>query len=156
MKVLIILNPGSRKNVSEPSRDLITRQFTNSKIAFEIYESKKEDDLGDVIRARLKNGFELVVAAGGDGTVSDVINGLVGTPIPLGIIPAGTANLLAQELKVPLSIKDAIELIIGQHEFKKIDAMKIGTRVYDLNVSLGLSATVINNIHKLATTSYQT
>ena len=44
--------------------------------------------------------------------VSNVINGLVGTHIPLGIIPSGTANLLAQELKVPLSIKDAIALII--------------------------------------------
>jgi len=145
MKVLIILNPASGKNVSEPARDLITRQFTNSKIAFEIYESKKEDDLGDVIRARLKNGFELVVAFGGDGTVSDVINGLVGTHIPLGIIPAGTANLLAQELKVPLSVEDAIALIIGPHDLKKIDTMRIGKRVYDLNISSGLSATVVSN-----------
>ena len=86
-----------------------------------------------------------MVAAGGDGTVSNVINGLVGTHIPLGIIPAGTANLLAQELKVPLSIEDAIALIIGRHEFKKIDAMKIGPRVYDLNVSSGLSATVVSH-----------
>jgi diacylglycerol kinase family enzyme len=68
---------------------------------------------------------------------SDVINGLVGTPIPLGIIPAGTANLLAQELKVPLSLEDAIALIIGPHDFKKIDAMRIGKRVYDLNISSG-------------------
>jgi YegS/Rv2252/BmrU family lipid kinase len=145
MKVLIILNPASGKNTIELIREAVTRQFSNSKVAFEIYDSKKEDDLGDIVRARIKNGFELVVAAGGDGTVSAVINGLVGTHIPLGIIPAGTANLLAQELKVPLSIEDAIELIIGRHEFKKIDAMKIGTRVYDLNVSSGLSATVVSN-----------
>ena len=145
MKVLIILNPASGKNTIELMREAVTRQFTNSKIDFEIYESKKEDDLGDIVRARLKDGFELVVAAGGDGTVSNVINGLVGTHIPLGIIPAGTANLLAQELKVPLSIEDAIALIIGRHEFKKIDAMKIGPRVYDLNVSSGLSATVVSN-----------
>jgi diacylglycerol kinase family enzyme len=145
MKVLIILNPASGKNAIELIREAVTRQFANSKVDFEIYESKKEDDLGDIVRARLKEGFELVVAAGGDGTVSNVINGLVGTHIPLGIIPAGTANLLAQELKVPLSIEDAIALIIGRHEFKKIDAMKIGPRVYDLNVSSGLSATVVSN-----------
>jgi diacylglycerol kinase (ATP) len=145
MKVLIILNPASGKNVSEPARDLITRQFIDSKVAFEIYESKKEDDLGGVVLARLKDGFDSVVAAGGDGTVSDVINGLVGTAIPLGIIPAGTANLLAQELKVPLSLEDAVALIIGPHDFKKIDAMRIGKRVYDLNISLGLSATVVSN-----------
>ena len=145
MKVLIILNPASGKNAIELIREAVTRQFANSKVDFEIYESKKEDDLGDIVRARLKEGFELVVAAGGDGTVSNVINGLVGTHIPLSIIPAGTANLLAQELKVPLSIEDAIALIIGRHEFKKIDAMKIGPRVYDLNVSSGLSATVVSH-----------
>jgi len=145
MKVLVILNPASGKNTIELIREAVTRQFTISKIAFEIYESKREDNLGDIVRARLKDGFELVVAAGGDGTVSKVINGLVGTHIPLGIIPAGTANLLAQELKVPLSIEDAIALIIGRHEFKKIDVMKIGHRVYDLNVSSGLSATVVSN-----------
>ena len=145
MKVLIILNPASGKNALELIREAVTRQFANSKVDFEIYDSKKEDDLGDIVRARLKEGFGLVVAAGGDGTVSNVINGLVGTHIPLGIIPAGTANLLAQELKVPLSIEDAIALIIGRHEFKKIDAMKIGPRVYDLNVSSGLSATVVSN-----------
>jgi diacylglycerol kinase (ATP) len=145
MKVLVILNPASGKNTTELIREAVTLQFANSKVDFEIYESKKEDDLGDIVRARLKDGFELVVAAGGDGTVSKVINGLVGTHIPLGIIPAGTANLLAQELKIPLSIEDAIALIIGRHEFKKIDVMKIGPRVYDLNVSSGLSATVVSN-----------
>jgi YegS/Rv2252/BmrU family lipid kinase len=145
MRVLIILNPASGKSTGNSTLEAVNRQFANSKVDFEIYESKKEDDLGDIVRARLKNGFELVVAAGGDGTVSNVINGLVGTHIPLGIIPAGTANLLAQELKVPISIEDAIALIIGRHEFKKIDAMKIGTRVYDLNVSSGLSATVVSN-----------
>ncbi len=145
MRVLIILNPASGKSTGNSTLEAVNRQFTNSKVDFEIYESKKGDDLGYVVRARLKDGFKLVVAAGGDGTVSNVINGLVGTHIPLGIIPAGTANLLAQELKVPLSIEDAIALIIGRHEFKKVDVMKIGTRIYDLNVSSGLSATVVSS-----------
>ena len=60
--------------------------------------TKKNEEVGKVIRGRLKEGFYLVVAAGGDGTVSAVINGLMETKIPLSIIPLGTGNLLAKEL----------------------------------------------------------
>ena len=88
MKVLVILNPASGKKTAEPIIESINTQFKASQIEFEIYKTKKEDNIGDIIRARLKNKFDLVVAAGGDGTVSAVINGIVGTTIPLGIIPA--------------------------------------------------------------------
>jgi diacylglycerol kinase (ATP) len=82
MKALIILNPASGKKTAEPIKESINTQFKDSQIEFEIYETKKEDNIGDIVRALLKNKFDLVVAAGGDGTVSAVINGVVGTAIP--------------------------------------------------------------------------
>ena len=145
MKALIILNPASGKKAAEPIREAIDKRFKDSQIAFEIYETKKEDNIGDIVRTRLKDKFDLVVAAGGDGTVSAVINGVVGNSIPLGIIPAGTGNLLAHELDIPLETEDAITLIAGTHEFRKIDAMRIGERDYILNVSLGASASVVSD-----------
>jgi YegS/Rv2252/BmrU family lipid kinase len=145
MKVLVILNPASGKKTAAPIKEAINTQFKDAKIEFEIYETKKEDNIGDIIRARLQNKFDLVVAAGGDGTVSAVINGVVGTAIPLGIIPAGTGNLLAHELDIPLEIKDAVALIAGIHKLRKIDAMRIGKRAYILNISLGASAAVVND-----------
>ena len=48
--------------------------------------------------AALSARFDAVVAAGGDGTVHDVATGLLGTPVPLGIIPMGTANVFAREI----------------------------------------------------------
>jgi len=144
MKILVILNPASGKKTAEPIIESINTQFKASQIEFEIYKTKKEDNIGDIIRARLKNKFDLVVAAGGDGTVSAVINGIVGTTIPLGIIPAGTGNLLAHDLDIPLEVKDAVALIAGTHKLRKIDAMRIGKRAYILNISLGASAAVVN------------
>ena len=82
MKVLVILNPASGKKTAEPIIESINTQFKDSKIEFEIYKTKKEDNIGDIVRALLKNKLDLVVAAGGDGTVSAVINGVVGTAIP--------------------------------------------------------------------------
>ena len=143
MKAFIILNPAAGKNAREPIREAITRYFTISKIDYEIHETIKGDQLGDIVRTRLAGGFDLVIAAGGDGTVSAVIDGLVGSSVPLGIIPAGTGNLIARELNIPLEIEDAVALIAGSHIFRKIDAMRIGKRAYILNVSVGISASVI-------------
>jgi diacylglycerol kinase family enzyme len=105
------LNPGSGKNTSDPIKNAISKSFKIAQINFEIYETKKEDDIGDIVKTRLKEKFDVVVAAGGDGTVSAVISGVVGTTVPLGIIPAGTGNLLAHELGIPLEIEDAVALI---------------------------------------------
>ena len=85
------------------------------------------------------------MAAGGDGTVSAVINGIVGTAIPLGIIPAGTGNLLAHELDIPLEAKDAVALITETHKLRKIDAMRIGKIAYILNISVGAIAAVVSD-----------
>jgi diacylglycerol kinase (ATP) len=143
VKALIVLNPAAGKNSGEPIREAISRHFTSSQIDYEIYETVKGDKPGDIVRTRLSGGFDLVVAAGGDGTVSAVIDGLVGSTIPLGIIPAGTGNLIAREVNIPLEIDDAVALIAGTHKFRKIDAMRIGKRAYILNVSVGISASVI-------------
>ena len=62
----------------------------------EVHEVSRGDDLRAIVRSAVERGCDLVVAAGGDGTVSAVANGLVGTETPLGIIPLGTANVLAQ------------------------------------------------------------
>ena len=144
MKAFIVLNPAAGKNAEAPIGESIGRYFASFQIECEIYETLKEDKPGDIVRARLKNPIDMVVAAGGDGTVSAVIDGLAGSSVPLGIIPAGTANLIARELNVPLEMKDAIALIASEHKFRKIDAMRIGQRLYVLNISLGISASVIS------------
>jgi diacylglycerol kinase (ATP) len=142
-KALIILNPAAGKNAREPVLEAMERYFTSSQINYEVHETSKDDKPGDVVRARLGDGFDLVVAAGGDGTVSAVIDGMVGSSVPLAIIPNGTGNLIARELNISLEIEAAVALIAGAHKFRKIDTMRIGKRTHILNVSVGISASVI-------------
>jgi len=84
-----------------------------------------------------------VVAAGGDGTVSAVIDGLLGSSVPLGIVPTGTGNLLARELGVPLDIEAAVALLAGSPLRHQVDVMQIAGRTFVLNVSVGLLASVV-------------
>ena len=111
MKAFVILNPAAGKKTHESVREALGRHFGASHIQYEVHETRKTDKPGDIVRTRLREGFNLAVAAGGDGTVSDVIDGLVENPKPLGIVPTGTGNLIARELGIPDNVNDAVAVI---------------------------------------------
>ncbi len=71
------------------------------------------------------SGADLVIVCGGDGTVREVCAELAGTGIPVGIIPAGTGNLLARNLDIPLYIRSAIDVALSGQD-RAIDLVKVG------------------------------
>src|SRR6516162_1174476 len=75
-------------------------------------------------RKAAENGADLVVAAGGDGTVRGCAEGLADTGIPLGIVPLGTANLLARTLGIPADPRAALAVALGSREDRRIDPRK--------------------------------
>src|SRR5512141_539892 len=132
MKALVILNPSAGESERQGLRDAVDRHVAAARFDCEVYETRKGDRLADVVRRRLRDGFDLVVAAGGDGTVSAVSDGLVGSSVPLGIIPTGTGNLIARELGIPGDAEAAIALIAGTPHARRIDAMRMGNRSFIL------------------------
>jgi diacylglycerol kinase (ATP) len=145
MKVFVVLNPAAGQEKHASVRDALVRRLGSAHIPYEIHETVDGERLGETVQARLRNGFDLVVAAGGDGTVSGVVDGLVGTPIPLCIVPTGTGNLIARELGISTKVDEAVELIGGPSGSRRIDAMRIGDRVFILNASVGVSASVVSS-----------
>jgi lipid kinase YegS len=86
-------------------------------------------------RDSAKRGVDAVVAAGGDGTVNEVVNGLDGSDVPLGIVPLGTANDFARQVGIPADPNLALDLILrGKAEL--VDTAEVNGRRY-LNVSTG-------------------
>jgi diacylglycerol kinase family enzyme len=81
--------------------------------------------------------FDAVVAAGGDGTVSAVANGLAGTAMPLAVIPMGTLNHFAKDIDMPLELADAVRAI-RDGETVPIDVGEVNGRVFVNNSSIGL------------------
>lgn len=80
-------------------------------------------------------GFQTIIAVGGDGTVNDVLNGLTGTTVPLGIVPMGTANDFARQVGIPNDPREALDVIL-RHGPTLIDTASVNGRRF-INVSTG-------------------
>lgn len=91
--------------------------------------------------------FDVVVAVGGDGTVNEVVNGLAGSPTALGIIPAGTANLLAGELGVPADVDKACAVIAGG-SVRVIDLPFVNSRYFTMMAGIGFDAHVVRLVDR--------
>ena len=87
-------------------------------------DTSVEDPGGAMTRQAVAAQVDLVIGAGGDGTIRYVADGLAHTGIPLGLVPAGTGNLLARNLDLPLEEVDAIEVALGG-QVRPIDLVKI-------------------------------
>ena len=86
--------------------------------------------------------FDIVVAAGGDGTVNAVVNGLAENPRPLGLLPLGTANVLAREIELPRDI-DALARLMADASPKPIWPGRVGDRLFVMMVGVGFDAEVV-------------
>ena len=137
----VIINPVSGR--SPVDVDMIRSKLESSDAAFKIVLT--EPDLGPGILARraVEEGADLVIAAGGDGTVLGTAEGLIGTGVALGVIPEGTANVFAAELGVPYDSGAALDLLLGEDcDVRHVDVGSVGGRHFLLRVGIGLEASM--------------
>lgn len=143
-KVFVVYNPrAGREELVAGFRAALARHFAPPRWALEIYETTGREDVAAVCRAACRRGVSLVIAAGGDGTVVGVANGLLDAAVPLGILPLGTGNYLARALLIPGRMDEALDLLAGDHAVMSVDALKVGDRSYFSNVSVGISPRMV-------------
>jgi diacylglycerol kinase (ATP) len=145
-EVFVVFNPKAGKEGQDDEvRAALARHFIRPKWTLEIYETTGKEDVSAICRAACERGASLVIVAGGDGTLVGVANGLVHSPVPLGILPLGTGNDLARALLVPLKIDEAVELLVSDHAVMEVDALQVGKRYFFSNVSVGISPKMMND-----------
>ncbi len=143
LKYLFVVNPGSGRNNAEPFKELINDFFKDSGDSLEIYTLPDKFDPKQIKDHILNLQPEQVIAVGGDGTITMLANILVGTEIPLGILPGGSANGMAKELGIPVDAIEALNIIKTGY-VKRCDLIKINDKEYCLHLSdLGLNAQLI-------------
>lgn len=105
------------------------------------YETTPDLGAGHFAQQAIEQGTQLVMAYGGDGTMAEVAAALRETDIPLGMLPGGTANVMAVELGVPLDLTQALALIFEQvHQVRTVDMGIIDNQPFLLRSSLGYEA----------------
>lgn len=143
-RVFVVLNPVAGTTDAGNAKDLITQYCQEQGWDCDIHETQKNEDVRKLVNDVLKKGVDIVVAAGGDGTVSEVVGGMINSKVPLGIIPAGTGNNLARDLSIPMDIKGALSLLGDDHVIQHMDVMEVNKKkFYVLNVSVGLTSQVM-------------
>jgi diacylglycerol kinase (ATP) len=118
-RISLFINPASG-NVDPQVRGSLEGLLRTLTDDLQVHEVKPDSKLVDEARAVVRNGTELVVVAGGDGTIREVASALVQTPVLLGILPLGTFNNLALSLNLPREFKEACA-ILQNGEPRQID-----------------------------------
>lgn len=139
MKSLFIINPSSgRQNIRTSIERIIGKLVMEHICEYnEVFYTKQKDDAYQRAILLKANDYDFIVAVGGDGTVNEVIGGIIesGVNIPLAIIPAGTVNDFATYLQLPKSV-DRFVKMIQAFDTKKVDVGRIGHQ-YFANVVAG-------------------
>jgi diacylglycerol kinase (ATP) len=147
-KTFVVVNPVAGASQPEAIREKIEAALRSRDIPFEIYETTGEENLRQKVRHAVQQGFQLFVSAGGDGTLSGVIDGLVGTQIPLVILPTGTWNTVAQIMNIPLQIDPALELVFQDHTIRTVDALQVDQGFFILSVSAGIGSRTMEDVKR--------
>ncbi len=123
----MVVNPSKFDGIDELAdfRALVETALSGANYGDTLWLETTVDDPGRAMtREARENGVDLVIAAGGDGTVRVVAAGLAGSDIAFGLLPMGTANLLARNLELPTKLEDAVEIAVADVE-RTIDLVRI-------------------------------
>lgn len=151
--IVFIINPIAGKGKGKIVEGKIQHFFTQKKINFKTYLTNNVGHATVLTKEIISEHPSIIVACGGDGTINEVAQALIGTSIPLGIIPIGSGNGLAANLQIPKEINKAFE-VIHQAKSNKIDAGKINDNYFFSNIGFGIDADVINNYSKAKTRNF--
>lgn len=141
----LIFNPVAGQGNAEQDL-LLIQQLLEPHFSLTIHQTTPEVNPQQLVKAAISAHADLVIAAGGDGTVSAVAGALIGTGIPLGIIPRGTANAFAVALGTPrlLPIRNACEIILAE-QTQTLDAAYCNGIPMILLAGIGYEANVVEN-----------
>jgi diacylglycerol kinase (ATP) len=148
MRIKIILNPTAGRGRGLEAESIIRRQLSSLGITYDLERTLGSDHVTNQTRRAISSGdFNLIVAAGGDGTINQVVNGMVGSNIPLAVIPCGTGNDFAGMIGMPTDIEAALNQVLnGSTIF--IDLGKVNDRYFINSVGAGFDGQVGYNVNQ--------
>jgi diacylglycerol kinase family enzyme len=145
--MLIIVNPYAT-TVSDRLRHLVVYAL-QGRYEVDAVDTEARGHAIELCREAAHEGYDVVVAFGGDGTVNEAANGLRGSPTPLTCLPGGSANVYGKILGIPGELVDATEHLLAMADDwrpRKVDLGVVNGRCFTFASGLGLDASVVQRV----------
>lgn len=140
-RALLVVNPMAGTRSKRGLQEIATEGLAGRHISVTTVLTEGPGHASELAAGAKAEGFDLVVAAGGDGTVNEVANALSNTPTPLGIIPLGSGNGLARSLGIPQDVGEALR-IIGEGHITRCDRGLVNGQPFYCTFGVGFDAAV--------------
>ncbi len=146
-RMLVIVNPYAT-TVSDRLRNLVVYAL-ESRYSVEAVDTEKRGHATQICREAAQEGYDVVVAFGGDGTVNEAANGLAGSSTPLTCLPGGATNVYCRTLGIPGDVVDATEHLLrmaDSFEPRRADLGLVNERYFTFSSGVGLDASVVERV----------
>jgi len=142
MRIKVIANPSAGQ--PEPVLSVLNDAFGPAAIDWDVVVTHGKGDGYDAARRAVDEGYDLIAAYGGDGTVTEVASALALGGPPMAILPGGTGNALAEDLGIPRTLAEAAALIAGGvYDIRRVDMGRVGDGYFILRLTMGFEASVV-------------
>jgi diacylglycerol kinase family enzyme len=146
-RMLVIVNPYAT-TVSDRLKNLVVYALRGR---YEVHavDTEARDHATVLCREAAREGYDVVVAFGGDGTVNEAANGLVGSDTPLCCLPGGRTNVYCRMLGIPTDVVDATEHLLGLAHYwrpQRVDVGRVNERYFLFSAGVGLDASVVKRV----------
>ncbi|WP_437927584.1 diacylglycerol kinase family protein [Sorangium sp. So ce291] len=142
--VAVLLNCSSRSNRAAEHRARLGELLKESGLAADLLCAEKGRHMGELARRAARGPYDLVVAGGGDGTISTVAAAVADTDKTMGVLPLGTVNHFAKYLGVPLTLEGAVRTLVEGRRVQ-VDLGEVNGRVFVNNSTLGIYPGVVRD-----------
>ena len=158
-KAALFYNPHSGRRKKHRVKDVESAAavLRAAGVEVEVAPTRAASDAAAQVRMAIREGFDAIVACGGDGTVHDVLQGLAGKDAVLGIIPLGTANAMAHDLRLPISAEAAARALltaspkriaVGKIEYRDFNNIP-SSRYFTVAAGVGVDAHLFYKLNRL-------
>lgn len=144
-RLLIIVNPAAGQR-SRKKFDHVVSALRRNNMVVDIRETRYPGHGRLVARKYVDHGYDMIVAAGGDGTINDVLNGIYPRQIPFGLIPLGTVNVLAREINLTSRMENIVDCLVKGHVRPCWPGISNG-QYFFLMVSVGLDSLAVAHVN---------
>jgi diacylglycerol kinase family enzyme len=146
-RMLVIVNPYAT-TVSDRLKNLVVYALRGS-YNVDAIDTERRDHATELCREAAREGYDVVVAFGGDGTVNEAANGLVGSSTPLSCLPGGRTNVYCRMLGIPTDVVDATEHLLriaDDWRPRCVDLGRVNDRAFVFSAGVGLDASVVERV----------